>query len=1525
MVVGVTRYIRTRVVIDGEAEYKRTLGNINAELRNFKSALELVEQQNAGQANTYDALKRKLEALNDVYAAEETKLKTLSQRYSEIVAARKKQNEEVGKIAENLEDEKRKLDQLIATKGKESDAVKKATKEYETNKKAVDNLTIANEDYRRRLSALEKEQNGVRVEMDKLGRSIKETEGYLQEAAESSDGIAHSLDNMGRAAKDGSDKTMAAVSKVGKAFAAAAIAAVVKGIADELRRCSDVAIEWGSAFAGVVKTVDGTAEQLEGIAQGIRDMSMDIPAAASEIAAVAEQAGQLGIATDDILAFTRVMIDLGNSTNLSADEASTALAKFANIMRLQAEDYEHMGSAIVALGNNFATTEADIVAMSTRIASAGKSAGLSTQDILALSAALSSVGIEAEAGGSAISNIIKDIANAVSTYDEAAEVISRTGMSTRDLVLLADQDRKAFGEIATSMSLTSAELRDYIDKVDTLDQYATVANRTAADFKRAWGEDAVSALQEFVGGLQDTERLGSDALAVLDKMEITQIRQSNAVLALSASGGILNDTLAMSRGAWEDNTALMEEAAKRYETTASKQEIFKNQLTNLRTTIGEALLPAYEAVIARLGEWAVETEAVVARMIDSRTEGEKFRDSVGATSTKLQEVRDEFNRTSESIQQQQLEAEILRDKLLKLLEANDGTINSEVRIKDAVDRLNELLPDLGLTYDDLSGNVDYLTERIDANIAAMQRQAKAAAYMQKLTDLSAGQLELELKHREAQKEAALAQEKSHAALVRHLEAQKKLKEATEGVNWSQVRRETDVPKEYTEAHKIAVAAKREWEALNTSTEAYIAAQKEAAAELKNVNDEIDQIAQLYAEFADAAEETGRRLDAREKKDREQETSKPPEPAPTPEPARQTEADTKTADTIATVYKTDVADTIATAVAKTTDAMMDETAERAATKIADAADTAGDRTAVKTAAAVKEAAKEAEKEAAEQALTYEKARALWLEYAREKWATPPTEKQVATAITGALEQVTITVESVSTSTPGVQEELLKVMRTMSEQLTAADRERISEISARDQGPWAQAIAAARKSGDADGKTTDEIIAMYEEVHARNRAAARTYFDIFGTKIPGYGEMYGSVENYIKSVLEPAELEIERWKIFNAKIPNAMWEELGAAARDLTVKLGLAEGQISTWYDEFELTGNPILTWVETITDPELDKYFAGYRQKEYRLTTPDVSATVRYGKEDWDKWYGERYRLLLDMDNRYYMGDVHERLYRAAEEGGYSLGDIDDLKEVGGIVGKELAREFLGQSLEHVLETYSLDGGVYKQGYQEAINEWLVTYYRNAAGSTLLDASGAARNIGQLYEMYQYLDGNQIKSGFRLVADAVGDLDDNLTAVIEHLPKSFRLDDPLNRQDAIYDLEGIIGEGSIVGEDILQSITPTVYMTEETLKMLDELNRRLEATGKADEYADTIATVIAGAQERYDSFGTGGDNTAFNTNLLATFGRLAAEVGYVDSRLPDISNARGETITVNQSFAETPLTPYEAAKAAKAGIEEALYG
>ena len=82
-------------------------------------------------------------------------------------------------------------------------------------------------------------------------------------------------------------------------------------------------------------------------------MAKEMPQSASAIAEVAEAAGQLGIKTSNVLDFTKTMVMLGDSTNMSADEAATSLARLANITGMSQNDFDKLGSTIVALGENY--------------------------------------------------------------------------------------------------------------------------------------------------------------------------------------------------------------------------------------------------------------------------------------------------------------------------------------------------------------------------------------------------------------------------------------------------------------------------------------------------------------------------------------------------------------------------------------------------------------------------------------------------------------------------------------------------------------------------------------------------------------------------------------------------------------------------------------------------------------------------------------------------------------------------------------------------------------------------------------------------------------------------------------------------------------------------------------------------------------------------------------------------------------------------------------------------------------------
>lgn len=311
-----------------------------------------------------------------------------------------------------------------------------------------------------------------------------------------------------------------------------------------------LASDFESSFAGVRKTVDATEEQFAELADGFRKMSTEIPISVNELNRIGEAAGQLGIKTENIVTFTKTMAELGITTNLSAEEAATSLARLANITQMPQSSFDRLGATVVELGNNFATTEAEIVEMGLRLAGAGKQIGLTEPQILAFGAALSSVGIKAEAGGSAISKLMINM--------------------------------------ATAVSAGGAEL----------EKFAKTAGMSAETFAIRFKQDAAGAIEAFVSGLGEIQTSGGDTLAVLADLGVTEMRMRDALLRASGAGDLLARSLESASGAWSENSALTEEAQKRYETFASQLTLFWNQVKDVGITIGTELLPVLRDMLA---------------------------------------------------------------------------------------------------------------------------------------------------------------------------------------------------------------------------------------------------------------------------------------------------------------------------------------------------------------------------------------------------------------------------------------------------------------------------------------------------------------------------------------------------------------------------------------------------------------------------------------------------------------------------------------------------------------------------------------------------------------------------------------------------------------------------------------------------------------------------------------------------------------------------------------------------------------
>lgn len=448
---------------------------------------------------------------------------------------------------------------------KQQAAVEATRKRLEMLRQQYDNIQremeeTGNEsaDMKNKLLAKQLQIDKTSASLEKQTAKLNELSGALEEAGVNTDDLSHSseqlagkIDTLKKKQGEAADKAMTFGDKAGQAFnqvheaiVAAGIAVALKEIYEDFASCAQASMDFESAITGVAKTTDLTDEELAAMSDSIKALSTEIPATTEEIAAVAEAAGQLGIQKDALLDFTEIMTMLGTATNMTADEAATSLARFANITGMATDNYGRLGSVIVDLGNNFATTESEIVAMGTRLASAGKLAGLTEPEIMALAAAMSSVGIEAEAGGTAMTQTLNAIEKAV----------AKGG--------------------------------------DDLAEFARIAGMSSEEFSSAWKNDAMSALTSFIGGLGKLDEQGESTVLVLEDLGLTGIRQSNMLKALGLAADQMTGAVSTANTAWQQNTALTNEANKRYATAQSRLTMMQNAYNNLKVAIGDAYTPA---------------------------------------------------------------------------------------------------------------------------------------------------------------------------------------------------------------------------------------------------------------------------------------------------------------------------------------------------------------------------------------------------------------------------------------------------------------------------------------------------------------------------------------------------------------------------------------------------------------------------------------------------------------------------------------------------------------------------------------------------------------------------------------------------------------------------------------------------------------------------------------------------------------------------------------------------------------------
>lgn len=479
----------------------------------FKDKMAAANEEVERARKAMEDAARGVEEANRAYTAQQAVLDADQQRFNDAGKSIAGYRAEIDNANKEIEKQGEVQRQAMAYMEKHSTLanklqaeINKVSYEHETLRKRMEELKAAGVESEEEYKALEKEAAEYEKQLEKL-----EKEHELLEAA-----------------------TAVLVKEFGE------------GLVNAIKDCVAAYGKLETAMIGVSKTTNMSQEELHDLQEDFKALSTTIPVSASELAKIAELGGQLGVSNEGLRSFAETIANISVSTNLNIEEASNALAQFANIVGLTEQQYERFGSTIVALGNNFATDEKTIMQMSQRFASAGVSAELSATQIAAFAAAAGSLGFRAEAGGSSLAKLVETIHSVVTSGGE------------------------------------------------DLETFANIAGMTSKEFAKAYAEDAGGAIAAFLDGLG---AIGPSMSNVAAEIGFGDRRVKTLVtsLALAENGNhLLTRALDESTDAFKRNVALQEEADKFYGSLENKAVLLNQALENLKSTVGEQLAPAME-------------------------------------------------------------------------------------------------------------------------------------------------------------------------------------------------------------------------------------------------------------------------------------------------------------------------------------------------------------------------------------------------------------------------------------------------------------------------------------------------------------------------------------------------------------------------------------------------------------------------------------------------------------------------------------------------------------------------------------------------------------------------------------------------------------------------------------------------------------------------------------------------------------------------------------------------------------------
>lgn len=343
----------------------------------------------------------------------------------------------------------------------------------------------------------------------------------------------------------------------------AAFLGVLVGFGAGLLKTIGSAKRFEAGLAQVAKTTGFAGKELEAFGDSLLKVSSNIGISTKELNTIAALAGQLGIrGTENILQFTEVIAKLARTSDLTADQAATALARILTVTGETTDKVGLLADVLTKLAASAAASESEIVRVTNEVARGIGVYKVSSVQVAVLATGLRQLGVRAEAGGTAMQKAFAAIGSAISDGGKKLQLlIQLTGLSGEELT-------------------------------------------------RVFEEDAFVVFNKWIQGIGRMAKSAIEITKVLKAFELADVRVARSIIPLITNSEAYIRLLVIMEEETQLQSALQEEFDRINITLNRRLEILGTNLDNISTVMGLRTLPSVKALINGLIELTSESKKV---------------------------------------------------------------------------------------------------------------------------------------------------------------------------------------------------------------------------------------------------------------------------------------------------------------------------------------------------------------------------------------------------------------------------------------------------------------------------------------------------------------------------------------------------------------------------------------------------------------------------------------------------------------------------------------------------------------------------------------------------------------------------------------------------------------------------------------------------------------------------------------------------------------------------------------------------